>query len=104
MPTAIQIEVLVDDKGSVQGVQRIVDSVNKVPGAGKQAFDKLNDSERKAHETAMLLNETLGVQLPAGLTKVIAKVPGVSTALSAAFKGTAIIAFVAALGDAAVHF
>jgi hypothetical protein len=102
--TAIQIEVLVDDKGVVQGVNRVVDGLNRVPAAGKPAFDKLNESENKARETALLLEETFGVRVPRALTKIVAATPGVNTAFTAAFKATAVIGFVAALGEVVTNF
>jgi hypothetical protein len=104
LATAIQIEVLVDDKGVVQGVNRVVDAVSRVPGAGAPAFNKLNESEKRAHETALLLNETLGVRIPRGITNVISKVPGLSSALSAAFQATAVIAFIGTIAELARHF
>jgi hypothetical protein len=103
LATAIQIEVLVDDKGVVQGVNRVVDSIKRVHGAGGQAFDKVNESENKARESALLLEEATGVRIPRALNKVIASAPGVSAALGAAFEVTAVIAFGAAVVEAVNH-
>src|SRR5437762_13337434 len=99
MAAVIQLEVRGDDQGVVQGVNRVVDSLNKVPGAGQRAFQTVSSEQKKAREAAQLLSQTLGVQVPQALEKIIGKAPGVSTALSAAFKASAVAACVVARGE-----
>jgi gas vesicle protein len=104
MATAVQIEVLIDDRGVVQGVNRVVDSVNKIPGAAKPAFNKLTEETKKANDATRLFAEVFGVTIPREVSKTIAAIPGLSTALASAFKASVVLGFIASIGAVVRNF
>src|SRR4051812_10561918 len=111
MATAIQIEVILDDKGLVQGVQKVTKEIDAlgagaVVGTNKAAagFAKMEASQRKAHESLQLISNAIGLQIPRDIEKLVSRMPGVQTALSAGFKASAVIGLAAAVGETVKHF
>jgi hypothetical protein len=100
MATAVQIEVLIDDKGVVQGVNRVIDAVNKVPGAAKPAFNKLTEETKKRTTLPGCSLRPSAFTIPREVSKTIAAIPGLSTALASAFKASVILGFIASIGEA----
>src|SRR5579862_1833066 len=82
-------------KAAVQPAQDAVDDLGDSMGsAGKQgveSFTKVGGSARGATEQVRFLGEETGVRLPRAMAKVIAELPGIGTALNAAFTVTAIV-------------
>jgi hypothetical protein len=87
----------------VQGVNNITGGLQKVGQRGNVVFTGMAKQQKEAREAGMLLSNTLGVQIPAGLEKILAKMPGVSGALATAFKGAVLIAFIAGLVQVVTH-
>src|SRR3954463_6022476 len=110
MATAIQIEVILDDKGLVQGVQKVTKEIDAlgagaVVGTNKAAsgFAKMEASQRKAHESLQLISNAIGLQIPRDVEKLVSRMPGLQTALSAGFKASAVIGIAAAVGETVKH-
>lgn len=93
---------------SVGGLGEAVGGVNfeldataqNVPYCGeviKEAMDKGKGSVREAQGEAMLLGDAFGIHLPRHVTRFIAELPGVGTALQAAFAATAVLFIIDAL-------
>jgi hypothetical protein len=57
----------------------------------------LSTGARQATESANMLAAQLGIQLPAGLERIIARMPGVQAAMGVAFGATIVVAFGAAI-------
>jgi gas vesicle protein len=104
MATAVQIEVTMDESGAVSGVRSINNSFNsldtgakKAGVSGEAALRGVTARSREAREAAMLLTDTIGVRLPAGIAKVISQMPGLGTALRAGFSAAAVVGITAAV-------
>jgi hypothetical protein len=110
MSTAIQIEVLLDDKGVVRGVQNVNSQFDKL-GTGASAgtkkavegFNKMTEAQKKSHESLQLISGALGIQIPRDVEKVISKMPGLSSALSVGFNAAAILGVAASIGEIGLH-
>jgi hypothetical protein len=96
MATAVQIELVLDDKGVIKGFQQIGQEVKNLPAKGQSAFTELTKQQKQAREASQLLSNALGVQVPAGLEKVLAKSKTLGPVLASAFNVTVIAAFVVA--------
>jgi hypothetical protein len=95
MAATVAIAVEINDDGVVKGVRDIEGALDKI---GKNpVFQTMRKQQREAREAAQLLGRTLGVEIPAGLEKAIAKTQFFGRALSLAFKATLVLALVAAL-------
>jgi gas vesicle protein len=104
MATAIRLELVLDDKGVVTGVQKLGKEFEKLPKSTGPAFQSISKQQREAHESVQLLNESLGVGLPRGLQKLISQTPAVSGALSKMFAVGAVVAFGTAIVGMVNHF
>ncbi|MCU1307117.1 MAG: hypothetical protein JWN45_1812 [Acidobacteriaceae bacterium] len=91
---AFQVEI--DDAGVIQGFKKIGDEADKLGDRGKKTFEMLSKQQKQAREASMLLSNTLGVQVPAGLDKVLAKSQSLGPILASAFEIGVVVAFVAA--------
>src|SRR5581483_9610266 len=65
--------------------------------ASKQMADSFKEGSFEARGSLMLLGEEIGVHIPRHLQKVIADIPGVGTALTAAFTSVAALALIEVL-------
>src|SRR5690242_368516 len=100
MPQTASIQIVVDEKGALQAFDR-TDAARKKLEAGLKntgdsagtAFDQVGKRTERARDAVQLLSNVVGIQVPRSLEKVIAKAPGVGTALSAAFGTAALVAF-----------
>jgi gas vesicle protein len=100
MATTATIVIEVDDAAlSATGAKvtglgsKMKTSFDAAGQASKQATDSMVEGHRKAVESANLLNDTLGWNIPRALRQVIASVPGFSAALAGAFEVTAVALF-----------
>ena len=83
--------------GLMGGLAGTEGGLRKVGQRGNLVLTGMQKDTMKAREAAMLLSNTLGVQLPAGLEKVLSKLPGVSGALTAVFKASIVLAVASAV-------
>lgn len=104
MAATASIRIEVDEKGAVQAFDRInaagkqvEPGLKKIGDAGNAAMSDLSKRTERARESVQLLSNVTGIVMPRSLEKVIAKAPGVGSALSAAFGTAALIAFGAQL-------
>jgi hypothetical protein len=110
MATQVQLEITVDESGAVQGI-RAFDTQLKKTGhdaedagkKGKKSMESMEKQLHQSHQAAQLLSRTFGIEMPQQLEKIVAKTPGVRSALSAAFNATVVLAFVGAIGEAVRH-
>lgn len=97
MPGAPQAKFEFVATGDAQVNAQVQGVVDKLVRMKLQAVDTTNSTAEgmeKAHLSAHLLNEELGLGIPRAMQTVISKVPGLSSALSAAFSITAAVGFV----------
>jgi gas vesicle protein len=96
MPATASIVIQVDEKGAVASFNRL-DAAGKqinfqnVSDRGTKAMAAVSDSSERARQSAQLLANMTGIQLPRALEQVLAKTPGVQSALNAAFAATVVI-------------
>ncbi len=103
MATSLVIEVKLDESGVVQGSQKIGAALGATGQRGSAVFARMTRDTEKAHDATLLLAQTLGIQVPRSLEKLLSRLPVVSTALSAAFKVGAFVAIGAAVVEAVNH-
>src|ERR1051326_6915599 len=91
---------------STQSVNDLQNSFDATGRSANNAGDDVNDagkrmtsSTREAREEARLLSEELGVHLPRGVTSLVGELPGLSSALTAAFSATAVLVLFKAVGE-----
>jgi hypothetical protein len=93
---------------SIQGTTDAVDGMGKSMAVGQQgavelgevvnlAGEKSRESMYEARGEAGLLGEAFGIHLPRHVRSFVAELPGVGTALSAAFQATAVLFLISAL-------
>src|SRR5882724_5977746 len=92
MSNVSQIVIEVDSKGAITALNQLDSAGNKV-GQGftkiKPApLEEVSKSSEKARQSMQLLSNITGVQMPRALENILAKTPGVSSALNAAFSAT----------------
>ena len=92
--TNISIDVIVRSEQAAQGAQEAVGAIQKIG-------DEAKATAEKAKASLSLLSEELGVKIPGEVQSLIAQLPGVGTALKAAFSATVVIAIVQVLADIA---
>lgn len=97
MPAVAQIMIEVDDSGAVTAFKAIGDAGAKIGPSiqsAQPALTNLSKGTNDARESAALLSEEFGVNMPRALRNILATTPGVSKALSAAFTGFAVAGFI----------
>src|SRR5262245_41552039 len=99
MAAKAQLVLEMDDKGAVRVLDQTTGRLQKLGQVGNVVMTGLTKQQKQAREAAQLLSNALGVQVPSGLEKIIAKSRILAPALSAAFNTAVVIAFVAALGN-----
>lgn len=92
----IAFQVEIDDAGVIQGFKKIGDEAENAGNRGGKTFQMLSKQQKEAREASVLLSNALGVQVPAGLEKVIAKSQTLGPLLAEAFSMGVIVAFVVA--------
>ena len=104
MATKVFIEVEMDEKGAVTGVENVTSAMKgmdaglqRVGQRGNVVMTSMAKQQREAREAGMLLSNVLGVQMPAGLDRVLARMPVVSGAMRAAFNVSVVAAVAAAV-------
>ncbi|MBZ5597457.1 MAG: hypothetical protein LAN83_03970 [Acidobacteriia bacterium] len=103
MATALEIEVRLDESGMVHGLQGIGAGLDAAGQKGSAVFARMSRDQERAHDTELLMAQTLGITMPRSLEKLLSKLPGVSDALSAAFKVGVVVALGAAVVEAVNH-
>ena len=100
MGAVASITIIVDDKGAVRALNNVTGATEKMSPAFQKAGSMGNllttslvRNHEKARESVQLLANTIGVQLPRSLEKVIAAAPGLSGAMNIAFSGAVVAAF-----------
>src|SRR6266571_3376735 len=100
MASVATIQIIVDDKGATQALQRINAEAGKigptlqpVQRISEQTFNNIEGGALKARESAALLGEEFGVHIPRALRGTIAQMSLVGPAMTAAFSGLALVAF-----------
>ncbi len=100
MASVATIQIIVDDKGATQALQRINAEAGKigptlqpVQRISEQTFNNIEGGALKARESAALLGEEFGVHIPRALRGTIAQMSLIGPAMTAAFSGFAVIAF-----------
>jgi gas vesicle protein len=100
MGAVASITIVVDEKGAVTAINNVGGAVDKLPGAfgragksGNVVLTQMNKDHERARQSAQLLANTMGIAVPRALESILAKTPGVSQALNAAFAATVIVTF-----------
>lgn len=98
MPGVASIVIQVDEKGAVQSFnnlnaasKQLDPGLQKVGQRGNVVFTDLENRSKKAAQAGQLLANITGVQLPRALEQVLAKTPGVQSALNAAFAASVVV-------------
>src|SRR5574341_298107 len=97
MAARVSIEVTLDDKGVVTGVRNIEGGLQRVGQRGNVVFTEMSKQQKQARDATQLLGNTLGVQLPREIEKLIAKSSIIGPLMSTAFNATVVVAFGAAV-------
>jgi hypothetical protein len=92
--TVISIDVIVRATQAEQGAQQAIVAIQKIG-------DEAKATAEKAKASLSLLSEELGVKIPGEVQSLIAQLPGVGTALKAAFSATVVIAIIQVLAEIA---
>lgn len=101
MAQMIELRVTVDDTQLAEmekSVDRLGGTIQKTGQRGNVVFTGFAKQQRQAREAAQLLSQTVGVQLPGSVERLIAKSRILAPVLSSAFKVVAAVAFIAAVG------
>src|SRR6266571_9126929 len=100
MASVATIQIIVDDKGATQALQRINAEAGKigptlqpVQRISEQTFNNIEGGALKARESAALLGEEFGVHIPRALRGTIAQMSLIGPAMTAVFSGLAVIGF-----------
>jgi hypothetical protein len=127
MAMAVQIELMVDEKGAVSGVRSFDTAVKGTTGSvrqldaelsavgtraaaagqkGKEGLNQIGKSALSAREETRLLAETMGIHVPRAMQSVISKCPqlmGAISAVSGAMIGLASIQIGAMVFEEAIN-
>src|SRR5437762_753471 len=95
----VQIAIEIDDKGAVTGFDQLEKKVVSFGQKGSSAINEVTKRQHEAHQAGQLLLQTFGIHMPRTLEKIIAKAPGVSTALAGAFSAGVVISFIGAIAE-----
>ena len=87
-------EIYVQLKADLAEYKKTLGEANVI---AKQWGNTMREENQKSREAIRLLNEDLGVHLPRGLQNIISKMPGVSTAMNAAFDAVVVFALIHAV-------
>lgn len=90
----ISIDVIVRSDQAEQGAKQAAGAIQKIG-------DEAKATAEKAKASLGLLSEELGVKIPGEVQSLIAQLPGVGTALKAAFSATVVIAIIQVLVEIA---
>jgi hypothetical protein len=115
MAASVQIQLTLNDNGTVKGLQAVDSQLASIGKSGKTSGDEaagglkkvgqtgnvvltgLEGDHRKAHVAAQLLTRTLGVEMPRALEGVLARSKVLGPVLTAAFSAGVVLALGAAL-------
>jgi hypothetical protein len=67
-------------------------AIGEAQGSMRQFSAQMRAETQKSRESVRLLSEELGLGIPRGLQNIISKLPGVTTAMNAAFAGVVVFA------------
>jgi hypothetical protein len=93
----VEIEVTVNTRGVDEGTQRAGDGLKRIGSQGNVVFTQMQRQVDRNRQSLELMGYTVGVQIPRALASFMARLPGVGTALRAAFTVTAVVAMTAAI-------
>lgn len=104
MAVKVRIEAELDPSGALTGL-RVIEgqgqkssvALQKVGQQGNVVFTGLTQQQKRAADAAQLLGNTIGVQLPRQIQKLIAQSESLSRVLSFAFNATVMVGFAGAL-------
>jgi gas vesicle protein len=97
------IMIDVDDSGAISSFRQMSSEGAKIGpslSAAAPALDKVNSSTKQARESAALLGEQLGVNIPRGLRSILAENSAIAPALQAAFSGAVVAGFIGIVKEA----
>src|SRR6185312_6507665 len=100
MATVLQLEMVLDNKGVVTGIQQVKDQISGLPAVtkkGAEGMNQMGEATERAHQAGQLLTRTLGGEMPRTLENIIAKSKLVGPVLNAAFDASVVLALGAAL-------
>jgi hypothetical protein len=72
----------------------VKDGTSAAGEGARQLGESMGSGTREARESLRLLSEEVGIHIPRGLQTFIATLPGVGTALNAAFSSVAVLAII----------
>jgi len=93
----VSFEITTDESGAITAFRKIGDEADRFGQRGSRAFQLVSKEQKRARDTAQLLRQTLGVEIPSGLEKILAKTPAVSGAMASMFRAGVVLTFAAAL-------
>lgn len=93
----VSFEITTDESGAISAFRKIGDEADRFGQRGSRAFQLVSKEQKRARDTAQLLRQTLGVEIPSGLEKILAKTPAVSGAMASMFRAGVVLTFAAAL-------
>jgi len=97
----VKIFLTLDGVSYSTGMKKAAEQVKQLQGATTQAASVTRQQMADARGSVMVLGEEMGVHLPRHVQRFIATLPGVSSAMSAAFSAVAVIAIGVAIFEAA---
>ena len=107
MAATASIIIEVNDQGATQAFQRINAesatlgrNLQPIAGQSDQAFGAVAVGARTSREQVALLSEEMGIGIPRAMRGVIAGMPGISSAINAAFSGMVIVGFIQIIANA----
>jgi predicted transcriptional regulator len=74
--------------------------LDQFKGKSEEAGKSVGQSMQKSREGVMMLGEEIGIRLPRGLRNFVTELPGVATAMNAAFDAIAVIALISVVVEA----
>lgn len=75
----------------VEGVSSAIEDIPPIPAEVPESVEKVKVNLHEARGEAALLGEAFGIHLPRHVRNFVAELPGVGTALEAAFSATAVL-------------
>ena len=101
----LQVGILFEASTLKAGLQEAVNSTQQGSDQMAQAMtganEKIASSTDKAKATLVALGEEIGISVPQEISTLLAQLPGVATALKAAFAPAAIVGVIGILAEAA---
>ena len=103
MPSTIQIQVSLDEKGVVTGVQNVNQSLDKIQQHAQPAFQGITKGQLEARQSLNELAYAFGFQLPGEITKAVSKFPALATAIEGLAEVAGIATLITGIIELGVH-